>query len=164
MRRFGLAAFLVLALVVGAVGVVAYNLGVTAGATDAAIAAGASVIYAPAAFSPFGIIIGLFFLILFLGFASKLIFGPRRHMGPAGWGGPGGPGGWGRHRGDWDHETVPEPFRPMLERWHQDAHGEAGDDPKDGSHTDSPEVPPSGPTPGPRPPRSATGPSSRPTA
>jgi hypothetical protein len=125
MRRFGLAAFLALTLVVGVVGVVAYNLGVSAGAADAAIAAGASVIYAPAAFSPFGVIIGGFFLILLIGFFARVIAGPRRHMGPGRR--PMGPGGWGppgRNHGEWDHETVPEPFRPMLTRWHRDAHAE----------------------------------------
>lgn len=125
MRRFGLAAFLALALLVGAVGAVAYNLGVSAGAADAAIAAGASVIYAPATFSPFGLILGGFFLILLIGFIARAIAGPRRHMRPGG--PPLGPRGWGpsgRHRGDWDHETVPEPFRPMLARWHRDAHAE----------------------------------------
>ena len=128
MRRFGLAAFLALTLLVGVVGVVAYNLGVSAGAADAAIAAGASVIYAPATFSPFGLIIGGFFLVMLIAFVAKAIAGPRRHMGPGGW----GPGGWGpggRHRGDWDHETVPEPFRPMLQRWHEQAHATPdGDD------------------------------------
>ena len=118
MRRFGLLAFLVVALLVGAVGVMAYNLGFSAGATDAAIEAGASVIYAPAAgISPFGAIIGLFFVILIIGFVIKAIAGPRVRMGP---------GPWGRHgRGypGWDHDTVPDHFRPMLERWHRDVHG-----------------------------------------
>jgi len=117
MRRFGLFGFLVLLFLVGAVGVVAYNLGVSAGATEAAIAEGAAVIYAPAAgFSPFGLILGLFFVILLIGFVAKAFAGPRMAMGP-GW-------GHGRHGGprDWDRENVPEPFRPMLERWHRDAH------------------------------------------
>jgi hypothetical protein len=128
MRRFGLAAFLALTLLVGVIGVVAYDLGVSAGAADAAIEAGASVIYAPATFSPFGLIIGAFFVILLIGFSARAIAGPRRHkgpgrhMGPGGWGGPGGP--W-RRGGDWDHESVPEPLRPMLERWHRDAHASA---------------------------------------
>jgi hypothetical protein len=123
MRRFGLAAFLALTLLLGVTGLVAYNLGVSAGAADAAIEAGAAVIYAPAAISPFGLIIGAFFLVLLIGFIARAFAGPRRHMGAAGWGRHMGPG---HHRGDWDHETVPEPFRPMLERWHDDAHTAAG--------------------------------------
>ena len=146
MRRFGFAAFLALAVVVGAVGVTAYNLGATAGATDAAIAAGASVIYAPATFSPLGIVIGLFFLVLFLGFMARFVAGPRRSMGWGGWSGPGGPRRWSHHRGDWDHETVPEPFRSMLERWHRDTHM--------ASSTPGPDM---------RPPKPPAGPGSRPT-
>jgi len=122
MRRFGFAAFLALTLLVGTIGVVAYNLGVSAGIADAAIAAGASVIYAPATFSPFGLIIGAFFVVMLIGFIARAIGGPGRHVGPGRHMGPGGWGPGGRHRGDWDHETVPEPFRPMLERWHRDAH------------------------------------------
>ena len=127
MRRIGIVAFAALLLLVGAVGFVAYNLGVSAGAADAAIAAGASVIYAPAAVSPFGIILGAFFLILALGFIVKVIAGPRRHRGSGSWGhGPWGMGGPGRPGGPWspDQETVPEPFKPMLERWHREAHAE----------------------------------------
>jgi hypothetical protein len=118
MRRFGLLGFLVLLLLVGAVGAVSYNLGVSAGAADAAIAEGASVIYAPGAgTSPFALILGFFFVVMIIGFVAKAFAGPRMPMGP-------GPWGRGRHggRGHWDSEDVPEPFRPMLERWHRDAH------------------------------------------
>lgn len=134
MRRFGFGAFLALAILVGLVGVVAYNLGVSTGTTDAAIAGGASVIYAPATLTPFAFIIGAFLLILFLAFAARAIAGPRRRWGHHGW----GPGAWdayGQDRGNWDHADVPEPFRPMLERWHRDAHAAA------------PAGPPSGPSP-----------------
>jgi hypothetical protein len=130
MRRFGLAAFLAITLLVGVVGAVAYNLGISAGAAEAAISEGASVIYAPASFSPLGLLIGGFFLILLVGFVARAFVGPRRAMHAGGW----GPGRWshaeGHHRGSWDHESVPPPFQPMLERWHREAHTEeqrAGD-------------------------------------
>jgi hypothetical protein len=117
MRRFGFIGFLVLALLVGAVGLVAYNAGISTGAADAALAEGATVVYQPSNWSPFGLLFGLFFLLLIVGFVSKAIFRPRMPYGLGGWG--------GRHRAghrDWDHEDVPEPFRPMLEKWHQRAH------------------------------------------
>lgn len=118
MRRFGLFGFLVLLLLVGAVGAVSYNLGISTGAAEAALADGAAVIYAPAAgLSPFGLILGFFFVVLIIGFIGKAFAGPRMAMGPGHWG--------HRGRGAWadghDHD-VPEPFRPMLERWHQAAH------------------------------------------
>ena len=123
MRRFGLFGFVVLLLLVGAVGLVAYNLGVSAGATDAAIAEGAAVIYAPGAgISPFGLIVGFFFVVLILGFIAKAFAGPRMIGGPGPWGHRGR--GW---RADWSHEDVPEQFRPMLERWHRSAHDPAPD-------------------------------------
>lgn len=150
MRRFGLAAFLALILLVGVTGLVAYNLGVSAGAADAAIEAGAAVIYAPAAISPFGLIIGAFFLVLLIGFIARAFAGPRRHMGPGGWGRH---MGYGRHGGDWDHETVPEPFRPMLERWHRDAHTGSGA----ASHAAGTSAPPPGRAPGATPPTAPPG-------
>ena len=151
MRSFRIGAFLVLTILVGAVAAVAYNLGLSAGAADAAIAAGASVIYAPAAISPFAIIFGVFLLLLFIGFLARVIGGPRRHLAHGAWGRGWGPGGYGH----WDGENVPEAFRPVLERWHQQAHtpGDAG--PSGGAG-------PSGPTSGGTPPppawRPPTGP------
>lgn len=117
MRRFGFAAFLALILLVGTVGIAAYDMGLSAGSAETAIADGASVIYAPATFSPFGLIIGTFLVIVLIGFIARGFAGPRRHMGPGAW------GHYGGYRGHGDHETVPEPFRPMLERWHREAHG-----------------------------------------
>jgi hypothetical protein len=116
MRSFRLGAFLVLTLLVGIVAVVAYDFGVSAGTAEAAVAAGASVIYAPATISPLGLIIGGFFLLLFLGFLARVIAGPRRGWGPEGW-------HHGRHGRAWDRDEVPEPFKPVLERWHREAHG-----------------------------------------
>ncbi len=127
MRRFGLLGFMALLLLVGAAAAVTYNLGVSAGAAEAALAEGAAVIYAPAAgFSPFGLILGLFFVVLLIGFVAKAFAGPRMAMGhgrgPWGYGpGPWGYGRSGRH-GDLDQQDVPEHFRPMLARWHRDAH------------------------------------------
>ena len=118
MRRFGLLGFTALLLLVGAVGVVSYNLGVSAGAADAAIAAGASVIYtAGAGISPFALILGLFFLVLVIALVARSFAGPRMAMGAGSWGHRSH-----RGRGGWDHDEVPEPFRPMLERWHREAH------------------------------------------
>ncbi len=122
MRRFGLGAFLALILLVGAVGIVAYDLGISAGTTDAAIEAGASVIYAPATFSPFGAIVGAFFLIVLIGFIVRGFGASRRPMGRRGWSHGGGFGGYPGHRDSWEQGSVPEPFRPMLERWHREAH------------------------------------------
>ena len=117
MRRFGFIGFLVLALLVGAVGVVAYNAGISTGAADAAIAEGATVVYQPSGWPPLGLFFGFFFLLLMVGFVSKAIFRPRMPHGPGGWGGR----HWAAHR-DLDHDDVPEPFRSMLQKWHQRAH------------------------------------------
>ena len=90
MRSFRLRAFLALTILVGAVAAVAYNLGLSAGAADVAIAAGASVIYAPASISPFAIIFGGFLLLLFIGFLTKAGAGPRHHAADDPWGPQGG--------------------------------------------------------------------------
>ena len=128
MRSFRLGAFLVLTILVGAVAAVAYNLGLSAGAADVAIAAGASVIYAPASISPFAIIFGGFLLLLFIGFLAKVIAGPRHHAAYGPWGRRWGPAG----SGGWDGENVPEQVRPMLERWHQRSHADSGSRPPSG--------------------------------
>jgi hypothetical protein len=135
MRSFRIGAFLVLIILVGAVAAVAYNLGVSAGLSDAAVAAGATVVTAPAAISPLGIIVGGFFLLLFVGFLAKVIAGPRHYGAYGGWG-----RGYYRH---WDGENVPEQFRPMLERWHSEAHTSAGGPPPSGGPTSGgPGMPP----------------------
>jgi hypothetical protein len=135
-RRYRLLGSLVLALLVGAVGIVAYDIGHSNGAAEAALAEGAAVIYAPASGpSTFALILGLGFAILLIGFVARAIAGPRHPMGRGPWGHRGrGPWGhWGpRHRGapgDWDHEDIPEPFRPMLERWHRGVHDAGTDTP-----------------------------------
>lgn len=115
MRSFRIGAVLVLTILVVIVAVAAYAYGLSAGTAEAAVAAGATVVYAPATISPLGIIFGGFLLLLFIGFLAKIIVGPRR--------GPVGPGGWRHGRyGAPDHQDVPEQFRPMLERWHREAH------------------------------------------
>ncbi len=138
MRRFGFIGFLVLALLVGAVGVVAYNTGISTGAAEAAIAEGATVVYQPSSWSPFSLLFGLFFLLLIVGFISRAIFRPRMPYGPGGWGAR----HWAGHR-DWDHEDVPEPFRPMLEKWHRQAHAAPAS--SAGRNTAAPQGPASGP-------------------
>ena len=116
--RFGFIGFLVLALLVGGLGVVAFNAGVSSGAAEAAIAEGATVVYQPSGYSPFGAIVGFFFFLLLIGFVMKAFMWRRMSGGPGGWGGH-----YGR-RGGWDHDDVPERFRPMLEGWHRRAHGD----------------------------------------
>jgi hypothetical protein len=119
MRRFGFLGFLVLLLLVGVVGAVGYNLGVSAGAADAALAEGATVVYtAGGGFSPFALIAGFLLVVLAIGFIGRTLAGPRMGMGPGYW----GYRGRGARR-EWHGEDVPEPFRPMLERWHRGAHG-----------------------------------------
>ena len=119
MRRFGFLGFVMLLLLVGAVGAVSYNLGISAGAADAALNEGAAVVYTQGGgFSPFALILGLFIVVMAIGFIARAFAGPRMGIGPGYW----GYRSWGP-RGDWHHEDVPEPFRPMLERWHQAAHG-----------------------------------------
>ena len=85
MRRFGRAAFLAITLLVGGVGAVASNLGISAGAAEAAIAEGAAVIYAPPSFLPPGLLIGGC-LILLVGFRARAGVGPGRAMHAGGWG------------------------------------------------------------------------------
>jgi hypothetical protein len=139
-RRFGLLGALVLALLIGTVGIVAYNIGLTNGAAEAAMAEGAAVIYAPASGpSTFGLILGLGLAILLIGFVARAFAGPRFPMGHRPWGPR-----WAGHRGprgDWDHEDVPGPFRPMLERWHRDAHGGGASAPAASDLPPTPEAP-----------------------
>lgn len=120
--RFGLIGFLLVALFMGVVGVVAFNAGVSSGAAEAAIAEGATVVYQPRGFSPFGAIFGFFFLLLIFGFVMKAFMWRRMPVGPGGWGGRHG------NHGSWDHDDVPERFRPMLEGWHRRAHGDGSPD------------------------------------
>jgi hypothetical protein len=56
---------------------------------------------------------------LIFSFIGKAFFWGRMPYGPGGLGGR----RFGGHR-DWDREDVPEPFRPMLERWHRQAHSD----------------------------------------
>jgi hypothetical protein len=140
MRRFGIVGLLFGALLLGGVGIVAYQAGVTAGTTSAAVAGGATVVYhAPWAFG-FGFpLFGLLFGLLFLGLLFALIRrvawgsrgGPGGPGGPGGhpghgWGGPwamkgwGGPGGWSGEPGT--DRPVPPPVAEMLGRWHAQAH------------------------------------------
>lgn len=143
MRRIGLVGLLIGGLALGAVGVIAYQMGVTAGTTQAAVSAGATVVYgAPTGFG-FGFfpILGLFFFgLLFLaivgGFARRAAWARAGRPGGPGFGPGRGPwmmhGGWapsseGGH-GTWGPGTdrpVPPPFDEMLGRWHERAHGTA---------------------------------------
>src|SRR5690606_18371787 len=88
MRRIGLVGALIGALALGAVGVIAYQLGLSAGTTQAAVSAGATVVYAAPGIG-FGSLLGLFFFgLLFLAIVGGFV---KR----AAWvraGRPGGPG------------------------------------------------------------------------
>lgn len=144
MRRIGLIGALIGALALGAVGVIAYQMGMTAGTTQAAVNAGATVVYAAPGFGVgFGSILGLFFFgLLFLaivgGFAKRAAWARAGRPGGPGFGPGRGPwmmhGGWGhggpagRGGATWGPGTdrpVPPPFDEMLGRWHDQAHGTA---------------------------------------
>lgn len=142
MRRFGLVGFLIGALLLGGVGVTAYQMGVTAGTTSAAVTAGATVVYAAPGigfgFPFFGLLFGLLFLALVIGFFKRMAW--ARSGGPGGPGGHGpgrgpwmmhgawghgGPGGWNGGWGPGTDRPVPPPVADMLGRWHEQAHGTA---------------------------------------
>ena len=134
-------AFVLLIVVVGGLGVLAYNAGVSAGITQAAqvvVQEGQPVTVVPYAYGPywhgggigfFGIffwIIGFFLIIGLL----RAIFGwGRGGWGRGGWGkygyyGPGGPGGPGASGAPYGSERVSE--------WHRELHRReesAGSDP-----------------------------------
>jgi hypothetical protein len=136
-RRFGFLGVLfvgVIALIVGGLG---YAAGLAAGQTGAGAATG-TVVYPVGLWHPFGFgLFGILFFVLILVLLLRAIAGPRRWGGPGwgyggrGWGpgwqgwGPGGPKGTGDSGGNaYFTYEVPPPFEPMLERWHQRAHGE----------------------------------------
>ena len=134
MRRIGLVGVLLGALLLGGVGIAAYQLGVTAGATAEAVESGATVVVGHAwgwgpgfGFPFFGLFFGLLFLVLVVGLVRWAAFGRRGPGGPRGFG-PGGPwsGGWEGGRGSWGPGTdrpVPPPVAEMLGQWHAQAHG-----------------------------------------
>ena len=151
MRRFGIVGFLVGALLLGGVGLTAYQMGVNEGSTSAAVNAGAHVVYVQhsgGGFPFLGVLLGL----LFLGFVVSLFKRAawRRAGGPGfgpGHGPWGGHGAWGGHGpGGWDttgDRPVPPPFDAMLGRWHQAAHGTAP-----GATPPTTGMPPAGPASG----------------
>lgn len=147
--RFGLFGFLgilLFALVVGGIG---YAIGVGAG--QAQVAPG-GVVYPVGYVHSWGFgfgfpLFGLFFVFVLFALIFSA-FRARRWGGPGGWGrgyvyghGPGhgyGPGGFGGpvdpndpRAQAWGGRDVPPAFRPMLESWHRQAHGDAvaGSDP-----------------------------------
>jgi len=74
-------------------------------------------------FSIFGVLFGLFFLLLIFGLIRAIFWGGRRGWGPGGWGGPGNHG----HGYDARFERNPwiDRFGPSFEEWHRRAHGSA---------------------------------------
>jgi hypothetical protein len=130
--RFGVFGFLVGLLILGAVAVVAYNLGASAGAVSTGTGAAAPVVYGPWLGFGFGFFpfFGFLFFILILFLLLRAIFRPWGwgHGWRGGYWGGYGPGGSG-YKGT-ETRDVPPPFEPMLESWHKRAHGEtppAGD-------------------------------------
>ena len=133
---------IVLALVVAAVGIGAYQLGVQTGVAQDAGTAVAPVAPYYYGWHPVGFGFGFFgflgtLLFIFLVFAliRAIVFGGRggRWGGPGGWG-PGHPGWRG---GPWESRA-----RDTFEDWHREAHGE----PRDRSATSGPSSSPSGTT------------------
>ena len=133
---FGVLAVIVLALLIGGV---AYSFGLAAGQTVTVAAPGGpgTVVYPVGYYHGFGWgfpFFGIFGFLLFFLFIGLIIraFRPRPWGGPGKWGGYGsGPGrGWGGPAG-WSGrpDDVPPQFRPMLETWHRQAHGEGPTDP-----------------------------------
>jgi hypothetical protein len=132
--RFGLFRLLGLAVLLGIVGVIAYNLGWSNGVATH-LPAGAS---APPYYyygGPFGggfAFFGfLWFLLILFGvfWLFRLAFFGRRYWG----------GGWGPGRGPGDHPMTRE---ERMREWHQRAHGEAPSNPS--GTTPQPSAPPSG--------------------
>ncbi len=116
-------AALMLAMVAGGAGLVAYNLGLAQGqalASASAASAPAGVVPYPAGlYAPGGFLASCLvpMFVLFAGLVFlRLAFGPR-HMGH---------GMWGRGRG-WDGDAP-----PMFRSWHEQAH-RAQDEPTDGA-------------------------------
>jgi hypothetical protein len=134
-RGFGLLGFLVGLLLLGIVAVVAYNVGLSAGAVPGGTAA-APVVYGPWwGFGGFGFgLFGFLFFILILALLFRAIFRPWGWG--HGWRGGYGPGGWG-YKGT-ETRDVPPPFEPMLESWHRRMHGENPSESKTNSTTDRP--------------------------
>src|SRR5579864_5723494 len=136
--RFGLFRLLGLAVLLGIVGVIAYNLGWTNGvAAHLPAGAGAPPYYyygGPfgGGFAFFGF---LWFLLILFGvfWLFRLAFFGRRY-----WGGGSG-GGWGSGQGPSGHTMTRE---ERMREWHQRAHGEAPSNPS--GTTPAPSSPPSG--------------------
>jgi hypothetical protein len=132
MRGSGFLGFIVLLLLVGAVGTFAYHAGVSSVASGVSSPEVGMVNQGRWGFdgiSPFGLLVGAIVVLIVLGFVARLVAGP--HTGHGHWS-QHGPGGWSQHgRGPWSHDShgrwsqdddVPSRFRPMLERWHERAH------------------------------------------
>jgi hypothetical protein len=119
---------IVLALVVAAIGVGAYQIGVQAGvAQTGATAAPAAVPYYYG-WHPFGFGFGflgflgtLLFIFLIFALIRALVFGGRGR----GWGG--GPGRWANHDHGWRGGPWESRPRETFEDWHREAHQGGGD-------------------------------------
>jgi hypothetical protein len=117
-RGFGLIGLLVTAILLGLVGVIAYNVGWSDG-VGTHLPAGTEVTppyyygYGPHwGFGIFGFFGFLFLLFIVFGFLRFAFFG-RRHMGSGGWGYKGGHG-----------DGVPPAIEDRMQEWHKRAHGE----------------------------------------
>jgi len=123
-RGFGFLGLIATAIVLAIVGVVAYNIGWSDGASThfpAGVAAAPYYYYGPhfwgAGFGIFGVLWFLF--VLFVLFAViRFVFFGRRMMG-----------GWGYGRGFYGHgrgpgHAMPPGIEERMQEWHRRAHGE----------------------------------------
>ena len=123
MRGFGLFAVFALLVVVLIGGAIGYNVGVDAGVA----LSGAPVAY-PAyghGFPFFGLFFGLIFLFVIFAIIRRVVWGGHHGYDQGGY----WMHGYGRHRFEqgkapWGDKPVPPFADEMLQRWHQEAHGQ----------------------------------------
>jgi hypothetical protein len=104
-------AFILAIVVLGAVGVLAYNAGVAEGLAASGEAVGEGRFDRPYigwGFGPFAILFWILIFFLFFGLLRALLWGGPRHYGA--------PGGW--------HEGWGRDLPPRFEDWHRRAHGD----------------------------------------
>jgi len=144
-RGFGILGLLLTLVVIGVVGVFAYQVGLSDGVAQHLPAAtdGGSTTVAPypyhygwyggPGFFHFGWIFGLLFFLFFVFIFFRIVafglWGGRRH----GWGGR----GWGMYGGG-----IPPAIDERMREWHRQAHGEAPSTPPAGGQSTPPPPPP----------------------
>jgi len=130
MRAFGFIGVLATLLIVLVAGAIGYSLGLSANVASVATTGGGAVVYPGWGFGfgfPFfGLIFAILFFVLIFGLIRRAAWGGHRGYGPGGWG----------HRGGWDGRSMPPMADEMLERWHNQKHGES--DPTDQTRSTTP--------------------------